>query len=254
MLPLVVTVDSRNRTSDSASNHDMFVAMESAIQASAVRLKDVILPRSFYDVRTGVNDAWDVVISTVGAGELNVAIPAGSYNSTNYCTALAAALDAVGGGTTFTCAVSETTGQLTITPSAGTINVLWTTGTNTATNNSVMAGFRIAGGTQAADTGASAALTSTYPVEMNPEKYIYIYMDPLRSNMQLGASSIKSMLAAIPVSTTLPFEDIYYEPEDFNRVLLGSKNVDRFHLILQYRDGSVVDLNGKSWTCKLYFE
>lgn len=245
-LPLFINIDSRDRQiSDDANNSFSWVAPEN-YHANFVRVKSVRIPRSFYDVRTGVNDAIDF---NEGGGELNGTLAAGIYDATSFAAAVKTALDAAGAAT-YTVAVSDDTGLMTITPNAGTFGLLWTTGTNTATNASLMMGWRVSGGTQAADVAAAASVTSIYPVELNPDKEIFLRIAPLR-RMMVQNNNFQQYSTSIPVNVG-GYQDIFYEPASDETFPLNDKVISSLDISLRRRDGTVLDLNGRHWSLNLW--
>lgn len=95
-----------------------------------------------------------------GGAQLNATIASGTYAmgsssavNLSLCKAVKTALDAAG-GTTYTVTYNSGTKKLTITPTAGTLQILWLTGTNQAT-----AAYAVLGWTHA-DTTNAASQTS----------------------------------------------------------------------------------------------
>ena len=104
----------------------------------------------------GENDKIDF---KVGVGsELNATVAAGTYTAYDLAKAIKTAMDAAGGGTTFTVAFSLTTKKFTITPSASTVTLLWLSGTNNAKGLYALIGWGHV------DTAAAASQTSTVAV------------------------------------------------------------------------------------------
>ena len=111
-----------------------------------------------FTVTLATNDAID--FKEDGGSELNAILAAGTYimgassaESGSLCEAIKTALEAAGAGT-YTVTFDYATKKLTITKDSGTIQILWATGTNTATAADSLLGFTTA------DTGAALAVTS----------------------------------------------------------------------------------------------
>jgi hypothetical protein len=96
-----------------------------------------------------------------GGSQLHASIATGTYAmgsssaiAGSLCAAIKTAMDAAGGGTTFTVSFNSGTKKLTITPSSGTLQILWLTGTNQANG-----AYSVLGWTHA-DTNDASSQTS----------------------------------------------------------------------------------------------
>lgn len=119
---------------------------------------DTLTEAASFTISSGVNDKIDFKES--GGSQLHATIAAGTYAMGtssavvgSLCAAIKTALDGAG-GTTYTISWNAGTKKMTITPAAGTIQLLWLTGTNQAT-----AAYSILGWTHA-DTNDASSQTS----------------------------------------------------------------------------------------------
>src|SRR5208283_474176 len=80
------------------------------------RVEEVIIPVTWY----GINSTNNILnFSPNSTGFVTITIPPGNYNVTTFISALQTAMNAAGGGQTYTATISTTTGLLTITANAG---------------------------------------------------------------------------------------------------------------------------------------
>ena len=97
-------------------------------------------------IESGVNDALDF---NEGGGELNATITAGTYTADTLAAEIKIQLDAEGGDT-YTVTYSSSTNKFTIASDGSTFELMWDSGTNTATTIGSSIGFSVT----ADDTGA----------------------------------------------------------------------------------------------------
>lgn len=130
------------------------------------RLLKVVCNNSFYNVITGVNDAFEFVSTDTGLQYL-VYIPGGKYDYTSFATAWQTAANAVG-AETFTITYNVDTKKYVI-ATTNLVAFLWKSGTKTASNISRIAGFYN-------DTSANENFTtghqSNYPAQLIPSHYL----------------------------------------------------------------------------------
>lgn len=100
-----------------------------------------------WTVVTGSNDTIDF---NIGAGALVATIAAGTYiagqtqaDATSFCKAVYDAIHAAEAAGTYTVTYSRTTGLFTVTRSAGTFQMKFLTGPNTAKNAAALLGFTV---------------------------------------------------------------------------------------------------------------
>lgn len=121
---------------------------------------DTLAETASFVITTGVNDKIDFKES--GGSQLHATIAAGTYvmgttSATNgtLCKAVKTAMDGAAGAIhTYTVTYSYSTKKVTITPNAGTLQILWLTGTNQATAAYAVLGF------SHTDTSDASAQTS----------------------------------------------------------------------------------------------
>ena len=107
-----------------------------------------------FTLTAGVNDSLDF---DEGGGEISTALTAGEYTGAALATLINNVLNILGG--TYTASYSTTTGLFTITKSAGTVDLLWQSGSNAATSIGTTIGFDVS-----ADTGAIISHVSDFSV------------------------------------------------------------------------------------------
>jgi len=247
-LPLQVSISSRDRKV--GSNNDFHYTFDNVIDVHKMTVQKVSFPNSFYDVRTGVNDHIDF---TQGGGpQLNAQIAPGKFTSSQFQTAVKTALEAVSGGVFYTVTISQTTGKITISNSVSSAIVfLWSSGTFSTQNAAEMMGY-LAPGDIKIDSLSAVSQTSPYPVDLNPTKRIYLRVSPLDSHMFVNNKYSQNVIS-IPTNS-VPFSDIVYEPKVPFVIPLKTTHLSSINIVLTYRDGSTVDLNGKEIIVDFLFE
>lgn len=146
-------------------------------------------------ITTGSNDALDF---DIGGAELNATIAAGTYvrglsqaDSGSLCKAIYDAIVAVEAAGTYTVTYSTNTRKFTITRSAGILNLLWNTGTNTATNIGKTIGFS----DNADDTGS---LSYTGDVGFTPATEVATFIVTSANkylDFNIGAAELNATIA-----------------------------------------------------------
>ena len=119
---------------------------------------DTVVETPSFIVSLGVNDKID--FKEGGGTQLHATLTAGTYSmgltsatGGSLCAIIKAALEAVGTVGAYTVTYSYTTKKLTIAKATTTIQILWASGTNTATSAATLLGFIV-------DTAAAASVTS----------------------------------------------------------------------------------------------
>lgn len=120
-----------------------------------------------YNVHSG-NQTIYFEDSATGA-PMSPNITPGIYSATNLATALKTAMDGVS-STTYTINYSATTNKFTFTPATGTVTFQFAS--NTANSAHQLCGFHLT------DTSAAATVTSTYQVELWPNKSLFMRIFP----------------------------------------------------------------------------
>ncbi len=133
----------------------------------------------------GLSFYWDPVLITSsdryldfndGSSDYAAVIAAQYYASPHHlAAALQAAMTAAHPGGTYTVTYSDSTGKYTITKSAGTLNLEWNTGTNTANTVGDKIGFSVA----ADDTGSLSYTSDTAIVLSSPHTPSFANVDLL---------------------------------------------------------------------------
>lgn len=119
-------VDSRNRTAGSPSSSDFVVPLPVPIKrVRSVALNSLFLPNTVFNI-----DSTNYTLPVKISGTTYTATLApGNYTPSALATAVAAQLSsaAAGAGVTFTCSYSTTTFKMTVTVSAGSFQLLFST-------------------------------------------------------------------------------------------------------------------------------
>lgn len=235
-----INIDSRNRTAGDNSRYTYHLLAPKKV--SSFQVRSVAIPRCFYNV-TATNNRIDF---DEGGVELNGTIAVGLYDATSILAAVKTGMDAVS-GTTYTITVSAVTGMMTFVPAVGVCSLHWSSGANTLINASEILGFRSSGAVQAPDVAAAGTITSPLPIELNPEKYIFLKFSVASSSGMLSQRD-SSEVMAIPVNVGA-YEDIFYEINEavvFHSSSDG-REVSDFEIQLCYANHAAVDLRGRSF-------
>jgi len=135
---------------------------------------DTAAESASFVIQTGVNDKINFKES--GGSQLTGTIAAGTYimgttsaTASTLCKAVKTAMDGAAGAIhTYTVTYSYTTKKVTIAASTGTVQILWSTGTNAATSARTILGFT------AADTSDSASVTSNSTTTVPPFTHTFV--------------------------------------------------------------------------------
>jgi hypothetical protein len=110
----------------------------------------------------------------IGGGELNATVPVKWYKTPHQLAeAVQASMNALASGITVT--YSNSTGRFTIAKASGTLELLWDSGTNTATSIGTLLGFDVA----ADDTGSLSYLADSAQDYSSPFEPVYDSTNPL---------------------------------------------------------------------------
>ena len=233
-------ISSLDRLAVETSTNFTYIPLSRLRTYKSMGFRRVILPISYYEVRTNINDAID--FTEAGGPQLSATLNAGSYNLTQMQTEVKRAMDAVS-GTTYTITISLTDGRLTATNTAvSAIVFLWLSGTRTLTNASYMLGFSD-GVAPKVDSASATTITSTYPVELQPTKNLYLDIGVSSSRAIVNRRTTTTNII-IPVSINGFFQNLVYQPD--NLILLDNEGeVGTLNIRLTYMNGELVNLGGK---------
>lgn len=148
-----------------------------------------------------------------GGGEKNAVLYEGNYSASALATHIAERIVAAG-GSTYAITQSSLTGLWTITISAGTFTLLWSTGANSANSVGSMLGFDVSADSSSANahTGAAIALHTEEAVTidlMTSEEIdsVAILFDPV-DGPKLSEAAVVKLQANATVNWTSPAVDV----------------------------------------------
>lgn len=233
-------ISSLDRLSVETSTNFTYTPLIRMKTYKSLAFRRVIFPISYYEIRTGINDRID--FTEGGGGELNAVLNAGNYNLTQMQTEVKRAMDAVS-ATTYTITISLTSGLLTATNTAvSAIVFLWLTGTNTLINASYMLGFSD-GVAPKTNTASATTITSTYPVELQPSKNLYLDITTSSSGAIVNRRPTTTNII-VPITINGFFQNLVYQPD--NLILLDVEGeIGTLHIRLTFLNGELVNLGGK---------
>lgn len=228
----ILRIDSRDRESASASNTN-FVVNHVPIHTAQARIKMVIIPNMFNNIRTSpTSDANSIFSYEVGGVPASFIIPSGFYNITQLIDYIESQFD---------------TGSLTLTFSE-------TTGLITFTNNT-LPDFKIinkADGNQIADVlgivttqtvAATASITFTNKPNLFSYQMLYIASRRLSNGYNLISADRR-----LPIVATIPLNEAYggivhYEVQQQHPIVFQSDtNLEDIDIQLVNHAGEVVEL------------
>lgn len=231
-------IDSRDRLSGSSSSADFTVELpEAVVGIKKVTLKQVNIPNTIYNVRTGVNDIFRV---TRGGTPYIYTIAAGAYTITNLLSTIQTGINALDANT-YTLTYSTTTMKVTI-AGAGAFIINW----------SVTASCYYELGFTSSDSASGTSFTGTNVANVALPYNIYL------SIPQLGLTTITTFsndraTFVIPVLENSGSVINYSSEGNFEQVLHFPSpiTIHRLDIRLHMRGLTVVNLNGADWTMML---
>jgi len=239
---LIVRSADRILSADSPANFTVDLSLDNGFQGSSLQLKEVWLPNTIYNIRTGINDLF--VFSSQSSGSSTVTITAGAYTVATLIVALQALVNAVQANT-LTISQNTTTGKLLFTANnGGNLIKLLASQWNKST---VALGFGLSG----TDTAVfSSSLSSPFVPQLQPD-ILYLFVRELTpSSYTTSKRSQDRPTFLIPVNANTGDIITYKRNGDFDQhIQFESKRVflNRLSVVLQYPGGEVVDLNGADW-------
>ena len=235
-------IDSRDRLTGTSENFT--ISLNGSYKIISFSLLELTITKAWYAITTS-NNYIDFTEDGADPTEASFSISEGNYSSSQLETALKAAFDlASKNGRTYTIDTDQTNGRITITGSAGNFNLLFETGTHTATSICTIIGFN------ATDTGNAGAHTSVKFISLTDEDYFFIKSDTLCStrNGFISSSGDDHIIGVIPSGSN---GDIYtYCPNiTIPRMVVNPDRalMETCDFYLTRRNNVTLGLNGAEW-------
>lgn len=213
---------------------------------------------------SGTNNKLDF---NIGASQLTASVAAGTYQigtsqatASSLCKAIFDAIVAAEAVGTYTVTYSRTTKKFTITRSAGTLNLLWNTGTNTAISIASIMGFSTAANSTGAITytgGSTVNYAFSHAFSLGtsiyPQTYSFFIYNGLATKVYNGVV-VKSIMFNGPVDNEIAVEvDFLFLDEQngsMGSVAFPTARYLSFENITYKIAGSTVT-DVRSWTLKI---
>lgn len=220
MQPNYVVINSKDRVSgDSASFEVQFA--QSLVKVKSLKLLSGSIPNSIYNINSTNN------ILYINGNP--IAIPIGSYNTSNLPSTIETALNAAGLGIIFIVTFSDITLKLTI---SGTI--AFTIGSGINSINDII-GF--------SPSGPLVSITGTNIVNLSGNQYYYLIIDICNNNIK--ASNFKDYGAyIIPSNVSSGGISQFRINTDYPILETTTSNINRMSITIKSYDNQYVDFNG----------
>ena len=205
------------------------------------------LARSWYHIRTGINDVLKYSID--GGGTLSITVAEGNYSVTTFCNAATVLLAAQGAGRSLT--YSKTTNKITFTDTNATSAIEVEDGTTC--NDEIGAGstFPVVG------AAATSGFSVTMPNMANFAGIANVMVEGRSFGLQNRDSqgAINLTLGKIP-NTVAPLGFLYLPHSAPVYLALTDSSISQIQIILTDPDGNELDLHGVGWsmTLTIHFE
>lgn len=243
-LPFEVFVDSRDREYGSLTEFSYKIP-QSSETVNGIQIIKVSIPKSYHEIRTGVNDVLNLTELT-GPTVINAQITPGTYEASALATHMGTILttaSAGGNAWVYTVTYNASTGRFTF--SAGGVNS-FTMNWATANAAAAICGF------PATNIATATTHTSTNVVDMEPNRNLYLSCGNFGSSVSAGRW--KSYCLEIPTTNDDFMQIINYEPAVPKTIpLFGQKTFSDLTFGLYYRDNTAVDLNGLGFGVTIRF-
>ena len=249
-----VYVDSRKRVQ--GSDEDFVFQLPTALNLSegTAHIDTVLVPNTFYSVRTGANDRLYVRIATIAPGQ---------YDGFSLATAVALALNT---GTTlvdvtpaYTTAFNSTTGRLqvsTTTGNTGNFSIfpkgLLELDLDTVWNNAL--------GSPPQVTLSTLALAGTSPavgdsmIDTFPYHNLYLHANFGQPDQSIGPNGESDIVRRIVCDAPLNGLIVDRFTTAWDVVKIAGRTLRELHFRLSDVDGKTVDLNGHHMSLSVYFQ
>lgn len=258
---ILVSISSRDcSTGSSTGGPCTFNVTNNCLQnVQAFRVKDVSVPKTFYNIESSTTKAWDVRLFFIGdvSGAFTLTIPQGVYTTALLLAAIDAQMLAVAGTTTVST-IDPVTQRIVITRTAGVNNTLQINpaGAGTAVYGLNRLGFytQVAlAATVTADTGYTLILPQSLLLQ-SPTLGSYRNMSSgVRPGPATSPSINKSNVIYRAYINQVNSQDFItcVIPSTFYQMSVSS--LTKLDFSLTDDEGFDVDLRNQTWSCTLEF-
>lgn len=233
---MLYVINSRNRTTASASSSDFEIQALQGITGKQFRLVEVDMPNTFYNIRAGVNNSFQLVRAGT---PYNLQITPGFYDINGLLSAIQSAFDLWIPGELLCTYNSETGITRIITSSATNFEINF--GTYSSTTMWYELGFLPQNYT------GDNEYFSTYPPRLSEPMRAYISIEALGSNVMTDRGVRATYVATIDVNSTEIV--VQTEADSYEQIveLSQPQYVSNWRVRLFDGNGSLLDLNGADW-------
>jgi hypothetical protein len=226
-----IFINSNDRLNVLDTNPNKFTVMLRGLFNDVAKVSVSLENLTFYNLEYGINQYNNTIAFRENGNDavtFTATIPSGNYNTSNFGTALAAAMAATGCANTYSLIYSQITGKASIT----------TTIPNT---------YKIVGGTAIADIGFLAqtsfatASTGDYPINLGGTTYVDLCLNLYCKNVKTGLNYGR-VFARVPVDK--PFGSLisWTNSSDTDNVVLSGDQLDEIYVELFDDIGKPFDL------------
>lgn len=253
-----VFINSRDRTSGSASSSDFIYKLERPIDhCHRIGVRRVVLPFSYYVFNSNQN----ILVFDEGGGDLIATITVGNYTRTELEVEIKTRMDALGSDV-YTVSISQNTYLLTIS-STGTFELDFTTATNAASAFDAL-------GFNDAVFATAASHTSPNAVNLNGPLALFIRSNELSGgvrgrfiNQNVGSNIIFDITVnvapneiilsqtAVPVMIQYVQDRHFSDAQSVNQNSKFGRTLRDIDISLIDDQGNTVDLNGRNIVIEL---
>lgn len=213
----------------------------------SIELLDVILPSTFYKIRTGVNDKLDF---KVGATTYAITVPAAAYTSTTLLAAIQTLMQSAVANT-WALTFSNDTMLVTI-AATGAFSLLLSSGTNVATSIGPLLGFAVT------DITTVTTTTATSVIQLFKPFMLYLRINEMGNNVFVGQTAALARGFSFLIPATVASGGIIEATVNGNyRQVIPVKQrtvYPKLTIQLCYSDGTAVNLNGAGYSFLLKIE
>lgn len=234
-------IQSADRLTGSTSATNFIVNNQTFSNSSSFEIALIQIPYTFYPI-----DSAHIALTFTpnGGVDATATIAPGSYTVAQFQTALAAALQAAGDGSTYTVSISSITGKITITQNVGTFVIRGSVSTSTMLP---IIGFA------AVDTAAAIAQTGTLLVNLGGTDYLDIMSTELTKHdtrsLDTSYGGARRVIR-VPIKNYVFGQTIEYRPlfHHMNHKPESGNSID-IQLYDMYGN-NIADLGGRDWYFK----
>lgn len=238
----LVSVSSKRRLAQSSSSTNFTVKLPHAVtDVKKVMLREVLMPNTLYNIRSGVNAKIDF---NDGVNKTATLTP-GNYSMSALMSHVLTQLNAVSSGFT---AVTYSSTSLKVTIARSSIfNLLWASGANTAQSTAEILGF------SATDLSAASTYTGDKAAGFFQPLSLFLAVDELGSPL----TNTYGLLSTFKIPVTVGAEglQVMADSQWYPQVVAAlGKNIAQLTCRVFFENGEVVSLNGADWEMLLEVE